>query len=137
MAAELNKPEKTLEEIIREDGRYAPAAYSFLHEGLSKASKDAHGQQADSTGQRHVTGQQICHALRDLALERYGHLAKAVLAKWRINETIDFGQMVYLLISHGLMRKTPEDSLEDFRDVYQFDDALTRHDNFNFDLKDF
>ncbi|MFB3891921.1 MAG: Minf_1886 family protein [Phycisphaerae bacterium] len=127
------EPEKSMEEVIRTDGRYPPEAYAFLHEGLSLASKKVHGEQAAS-GQRHVTGQQICEALRELAIERYGHLARAVLAKWRINETMDFGNMVYLLIENKFMKKTPEDSIEDFRDVFDLDTALAVGDDF--DLKE-
>jgi uncharacterized repeat protein (TIGR04138 family) len=32
--------------------------------------------------------------------------------------------MVYLLVDNDLMRKTEEDSVEDFRDVYAFDQAF-------------
>ncbi len=32
--------------------------------------------------------------------------------------------MVYLLIDHDFMKKTDEDSLEDFRDVFDFDKAF-------------
>ncbi len=116
-------PEKTMEQVIRDDGRYAPAAYAFLHEGLNRAAKDVYGD-APATTQRHVTGQQICKALRELALERYGLLARTVLGKWNVRQTMDFGEMVYLLIEHGLMRKTAEDSLEDFREVYRFEDVF-------------
>jgi uncharacterized repeat protein (TIGR04138 family) len=51
-------------------------------------------------------------------------LARTVLRKWNIRETIDFGNMVYLLVEHEFMRKTDEDSLEDFRDVFDFDEAF-------------
>jgi uncharacterized repeat protein (TIGR04138 family) len=45
-------------------------------------------------------------------------MAPAVLRSWGIRESIDFGNMVYLLIEHGMMRKTEEDTVEDFRDVF-------------------
>ena len=32
--------------------------------------------------------------------------------------------MVYLLVENELMGKTEDDSLEDFRDVYDFDEAF-------------
>ncbi|MCD6364972.1 MAG: hypothetical protein J7M14_03770 [Planctomycetes bacterium] len=117
-------PTESMEEVIRNDGRYAPEAYEFLHAGLARAAEATHGKGATKPGQRHVTGKQMCLALRDLAIERWGMLAKAVLARWNINATIDFGNMVYLLIRHDFMHKTEEDSIEDFRDVYDFDDAF-------------
>ncbi|HAU38578.1 MAG TPA: hypothetical protein DCX07_12785 [Phycisphaerales bacterium] len=126
----VEHPRKNIEQIIREDGRYPPEAYAFLNEGLARAVKEVHGESSAPPGQRHVTGQQICKALRELAVERWGMLARTVLAKWNIRETIDFGSMVYLLIEHGPMRKTDQDSIEDFRNVYTFDEAFKAPDKF-------
>lgn len=130
-------PKEPMEQTIREDGRYPPEAYDFLHVGLTKAVKDAHGEQppapdpeGDAPPQRHVTGKQMCLGLRDAAIERWGMMAQAVLARWNIHATIDFGNMVYLLIRHGHMRKTEEDSIEDFRAVYDFDEAFGDVDHF-------
>jgi len=120
-----------MEEVIAEDGRYPPEAYAFLHDGLAKAVKAVHGRHGTP---RHVTGQELCHALRDLAIERWGHLAQTVLAKWNIHQTMDFGNMVYLLIDAGFMKKTEQDSMEDFRDVYAFEDAFA--DEGDFELKE-
>ncbi|MHC4294867.1 MAG: Minf_1886 family protein [Planctomycetota bacterium] len=113
-----------MEEVILADGRYPPEAYAFLHDGLSRAAKQVHGVAAPTSGEHHVTGQEICEAIRELAIERWGMMARTVLAKWNIRRTIDFGNMVYLMISHGFMHKTEEDSLEDFHDVYDFDEAF-------------
>ena len=126
----MAEPEKSLNDIIREDGRYPTEAYAFLQESLAKAVKDVHGDKAGPGGQSHVTGRQLCEAARDLALERWGYMAKAVLAKWHIAKTIDFGNMVYLLIKHNQLRKTDEDSIEDFRDVYDFAQAFGRKKTF-------
>lgn len=119
-----NKPEKSMEEVILADGRYPPEAFGFLHEGLGRAVQDIHGESSGPEAQRHVTGRQLCESLRDFAIKRWGMLAGTVLGKWNIHETIDFGNMVYLLIEQGFMRKTDEDSLEDFRDVYDFAKAF-------------
>jgi len=124
-----NPPAKSMEELIREDGRYPPDAYAFLNDGLNHAAEALHGKSAEA-GPRHVTGRQLCEALRDLAVQRYGLLARTVLARWNIRETIDFGNMVYLLIVGGYMKKTDEDSLEDFRDVYDFSQAFRPADEF-------
>lgn len=125
-------PEKSLEDVLRDDRRFPPEAYAFLREGLSRAVKDTHGDDENSPppGQRHVSGQQLCRSLRDLAVERYGLLARTVLGRWNIRASVDFGEMVYLMIRHGFMRKTDEDSLEDFRDVYDFDEAFRLQDEF-------
>lgn len=121
-----------MEDVIQEDGRYPLEAFAFLHEGLRRAIQDVHGE--SEGGQRHVSGSQLCLSLRDLAVERWGLLARAVLARWRIRGTIDFGNMVYLLITNNFMKKTEEDSLEDFRDVYEFNDAFDAR--YEFELKE-
>jgi len=130
----VEQPEKSMDEVIREDGRYPPEAFAFLHEGLARAVKDVHGGQPAAAGQRHVSGEQLCLSLGELARERWGMLARTVLRSWNVNGTVDFGRMVYLLVDHGFMRKTEEDSLEDFRDVYDFDKAFPRQ--YELDLKE-
>lgn len=125
-----DQPEVSVEDVIRGDGRYPLEAFSFLNQGLAKAVKERHGDSKAPHGQRHVTGPALCMALRDLAVERWGMLARLVLARWNIHATIDFGNMVYLLIAHDLMRKTDEDSLEDFRDVFDFDRAFKLDQDF-------
>lgn len=132
-----DEPERSMQDVVREDGRYPQEAFAFLHDGLNRAvahmrddgaSGDVEGTAAGE--QKHVTGAQLCLSLRDLAAERWGMLAKTVLARWQIRGTIDFGSMVYLLIDNGFMRKTPEDSLDDFRDVYDFETAFVSADEF-------
>ena len=135
-------PQKPMEDVIRDDGRYPLAAFAFLHDALTGAVKEIYGDSDAEPGaesgaqdpapgpQKHVSGKQLCLALRDLALERWGMLARTVLAKWHIHATIDFGNMVYLLIRHSYMRKTDEDSIEDFRGVYDFDEAFRVGDDF-------
>ena len=117
-------------QVIQEDGRYPVEAFAFMHEALTRAVKSLYGDDAPAGGRRHVTGQQLCHSLRELAVERWGMLARTVLSKWNINATIDFGNMVYLLIEHNLMKKAYEDSIDDFRDVYDFDEAFTIEEDF-------
>jgi uncharacterized repeat protein (TIGR04138 family) len=125
MSKANKSPEQLLTELVRSDGRYPLEAYAFLHEGLSRAVRACHGDAAAANRPRHVSGQQLCWALRDEAVERWGLLAQTVLGRWRIRTTLDFGNMVYLLVNNNLMQKTEEDSLDDFRDVYDFRDAFS------------
>ena len=55
--------------------------------------------------QRHVSGQELCEAIRRYALEQYGYMAKTVLNSWGIHGTNDFGEIVFNLIRIGQMRK--------------------------------
>jgi uncharacterized repeat protein (TIGR04138 family) len=74
--------------------------------------------------ERHLTGQQLCEAIRLYALEQYGYMAKCVLNSWGVYTTGDFGEIVFNLISIGQMRKTADDRREDFDDVFDFDTGL-------------
>ena len=123
--------QESVDDIIRDDARYPPQAYAFLRDGLGNASKDIYGETSTSPrGERHVTGEQLCLALRDLAIERWGMLARTVLENWNIRATIDFGNMVYLLIEHKIMKRTEEDSIEHFRDVFDFETGFEIDDKF-------
>ncbi len=73
---------------------------------------------------RHVSGQELCWALRDLALKRWGPLAEVVLRSWMVRETLDFGKIVFTLIDHHWLQRQPDDSLDDFKQVYSFRDAF-------------
>jgi uncharacterized repeat protein (TIGR04138 family) len=73
---------------------------------------------------RHVTGEQLCWGLRELALRRWGMLAPMVLRKWRIKSTTDFGKIVFFLVEHNELQKQPDDSLDDFDNVYDFRSAF-------------
>jgi len=124
-----------LRDIMRSAGGYAPEAYVFLRDGLAHTVAMVHGEDAVNEPpaedeSRHVSGQQLCMGLRDYAIQRYGLLAKPVLTRWGITRTEDFGNIVFALVDAQLMRKTDEDTIEDFRGVFDFDEA------FGFSLQD-
>ncbi len=99
--------------------------YHFIHEGLDHAVQTCHGpEKPGSKASRHVSGQQLCESLRDLALERWGRMARTVLRRWNVNSTFDFGRIVFSLIDVGQMQKVEDDTIEDFRNVYDFKKAF-------------
>ena len=53
-------------------------------------------------------------------------LARVVLESWNIESTADFGRIVFGFIDLDLMRKQPEDRMEDFDGVYDFCEAFDR-----------
>jgi uncharacterized repeat protein (TIGR04138 family) len=112
------------ERAVRADGRYAPEAFEFLQRGLELATRLKYGERAVGRSQ-HVTGQELCEALRRLALELWGPLAREVLRRWNINGTRDFGEMVYLMIDLELMGRQDSDDITDFDDVYDFGDVFS------------
>ncbi len=73
---------------------------------------------------RHVSGQHLCWGLRNFALHKFGALASAVLNHWNIRRTRDFGEIVFALVDNEFLQKQPDDSIDDFDEIYQFAEAL-------------
>ena len=73
---------------------------------------------------RHITGRELSLACRDLALDRYGVMARTVLEFWGVRATSDIGDIVFTLVELGLLLSQPADSRDDFADVYDFDVAF-------------
>ena len=123
-------PDHPLAELLRRDSRYHRDAYFFVFEALRYAQEHlglGRAQALDdpeSEDERHVTGQQLCEAIRRYAIEQYGLMAKNVLNEWGVYSTSDFGEIVFNLIDIGQMKKTHSDRREDFHNVFDFDDGL-------------
>ena len=107
-----------VEQIRLQDKRYKPDAYEFVLGGLSFTQKKL-------KKTTHVSGGQLACGLRDYAINQYGALAGRVLAYWGINQTQDFGNIVFNMIEKKLLSKTKEDSLLDFDAVYDFKAAFS------------
>ena len=126
----MTKQQETIDwrEILATAGPYPLEAFAFVREGLNYAVEQVHEDpEALPEPDRHINGQQLCLGLRDLAIDKYGLLAPVVLEHWNVKRTNDFGRIVFAMIDAGLMTKTGDDSMEDFRAVYDFDEAFS-HD---------
>jgi uncharacterized repeat protein (TIGR04138 family) len=108
---------------IRRNAPFPQEAFQFVREGLAHTVKMFHGD-GTSSSERHVSGPQLCLGLRDYAIQTYGMLALTVLSRWGIRSTGDFGRIVFAMIDAGLMRKSDDDTLTDFVDVYDFEEAF-------------
>ncbi len=117
---------EALKEIIREDPRFMLDAYFFLQEALSftvKSLSRSHKNPKNPEG-AHVSGQELLDGIRRYALQEFGAMSKTVLNTWGITRCEDFGDIVFLLISKGILRKTEKDSIEDFAGGYDFNAAF-------------
>lgn len=127
-----------INDLIERDPRYCIEAYQFVREGLTYAQDvlqmGTHQPIDDSEGgvevEQHISGQQLCHAIREYAIDQYGYMAPVVLSKWGITSTSDFGEIVYNLINAELMKKSKRDSRADFDDVYSFAEAFNERFDF-------
>jgi uncharacterized repeat protein (TIGR04138 family) len=121
----MTKP-NPIRDLLQEDPRFRIEAYQFVREALAFAHdvlKMGAGA-GEEESERHLTGQQLCEAIRRYALEQYGYMAQIVLRSWGITSTSDFGEIVYNLIRIGLMKKSAHDRREDFDGVYEFDQVF-------------
>jgi uncharacterized repeat protein (TIGR04138 family) len=105
---------QVIEEICAVDERYKPDSYEFLMKAL-------HYTQDRLNREAHITGRQLLEGIRMFVIEQYGPMAKTVLKHWGITRTDDFGNIVFNMIGRGLLSKTEQDSIDDFKDVYDFD----------------
>jgi len=118
-------PEVDWRRLAAGTGLYPPEAFHFVREGLTRTMDLVHGS-GGGDQDRHVSGQQLCVGLRDFAIERYGMLAPSVLRAWNVNRTDDFGRIVFAMIDAGLLSKSSRDRAEDFRGVFDFQEAFGR-----------
>jgi len=131
-------PTHPITKLLEEDRRYRLEAYVFVFEALNFA-QGVLGMGSETASEplpappergepgkpeRHVTGQELCEAVRRFALAQFGYMAKSVLNSWGIYSTSDLGEIVFNLIRIGQMRKTRTDRREDFDNVYDFDTAF-------------
>ncbi len=127
-----------LAELVRRDPRYAYEAYEFVFEALGHAQKllgrSATPEGGEPSPQHHVTGPELLDGIRDLALREFGLMARTVFRMWGIERTDDFGEIVFRLVESNLMSKTDEDTLDDFRNVFDLDEALVK--NYRIRLED-
>ena len=115
---------EALDSIVARDPRYARDAYVFLRDSLDFTTK----QQKKIKGAtvRHVAGPELLEGVRQYALQEFGPMVMTVFSAWGIHCCKDIGHMVFNLIEAGIFGKTEEDSLEDFKNVYDFKEAFVK-----------
>ena len=123
----MSEPENALsfkvDRIMTRNDRYERAAYPFVVEAV-RFAHEAH--QTRGTADEHLGIDELLHSIRIYALCEYGPLAKSVLNRWNVMDTEDFGRIVFLLAEEGEFELGPDDELKQFRDVYEFDEALVK-----------
>mgnify|MGYP001570971012 CR=1 FL=1 len=116
---EINDFLEKLQAIVEQNTRYKLEAYSFLLAALNHTLRKL-------PKARHVTGRELLEGIREFAVDQYGPLTRLVFEHWGVHATKDFGHLVFTLVDAGLMRKTEQDSLADFENVYDFKEVFDR-----------
>ncbi len=116
--------DKAIEQITQRDPRYHREAYAFVREALDFTQKMLI--QSGKEGLRHVSGQELLAGIRGYALQQFGPMALLVLNDWGVRRCEDFGELVFNMVDCGLLAKTDQDSREDFKGGYDFEEAFRR-----------
>lgn len=115
---------EALDSIVVNDARYTRDAYVFLRDALDFTTKQQ--KKVKGTNVRHVAGPELLEGVRHYALKEFGPMVVTVFSSWGIKSCEDIGHMVFNLIDAGIFGKTAEDSLDDFKNVYDFEDAFVK-----------
>jgi uncharacterized repeat protein (TIGR04138 family) len=115
---------EALDSIVASDPRYQREAYVFLRDALDYTTKQQ--KKAKGAAIRHVAGPELLDGVRQYALKEFGPMVVTVFSYWGIQRCEDIGHMVFNLIGAGIFGKTEEDSIEDFKSVYSFQDAFVK-----------
>jgi uncharacterized repeat protein (TIGR04138 family) len=117
--SELAFRDGIMDQIRLREPRFHERAFLFVLSALEFC-------QSRLPERRHITGAELARACRDLALDRYGVMARLVLEHWGIRQTDDIGDIVFALVDLGLLISQTTDTRDDFAAVYDFDQAFER-----------
>ena len=138
--------DEALDKIVAKDTRFTRDAYLFVRESLDytqkmmvKATREKEARESRESAAisasaanptegeekpNHVSGQELLSGIRALALEQFGPMTITVLEEWGVRRCEDFGEIVFNMVDNNLLAKTSEDSREDFKGGYDFDQAF-------------
>lgn len=111
--------EEILQHLRDRNPRFHGKAYLFLLSALHTVLEGL-------KEPRHISGTELAHGVRDLALSKYGPMARTVLGHWGIHSTDDLGEMVFAMVDCGVLTKREEDRMEDFQGLFDFEEVFER-----------
>lgn len=105
-------------------GIYSVNAYYFILDALRVTSKNI--QKKTPSHSRHLSGKELSIGIKDYAINRFGCMSYTVMTLWGLNGSADFGAIVYHLIEAGLLGKSGDDSIDDFKDIFDFNEVFLK-----------
>ncbi len=126
LVEDLLKQHRALRAAHLQDPRYDAEAYRFVCEAV-----DFTCQRLD--GRRDIEGRELLDGICDLALARFGYLARTVFRCWGVTRTDHFGDIVFTLVDVGLLGRGPRDRRGDFHEVFSFREALDQRFRITFE----
>ncbi|TVR63667.1 MAG: hypothetical protein EA422_08730 [Gemmatimonadales bacterium] len=116
---EVQFADEILERLTRRNPRFQGKAYGFVLSAL-------HYVMDGLENPRHISGAELADGVRALAIREFGPMARTVLGFWGIQSTENIGEIVFALVDTGVLIKEDDDSLDDFRDLFDFEVAFER-----------
>jgi uncharacterized repeat protein (TIGR04138 family) len=115
---------EALDSIVANDRRYQRDGYIFLRDALDFTTKQQ--KKIKGVSVRHVSGPELLDGVRQYALREFGPMVVTVFDSWGVHSSEDIGNMVFNLIGAGVFGKTEQDSIQDFKNVYDFEDVFVK-----------
>lgn len=121
-----------LVKVATKHPEYAYEAYDFIFKALEHAQAaltpkaPAAAKAEDAEARPDITSAELLDAIRTLALQEFGRMARIVFNMWGVRATADFGRIVNYLMDAGLMNRADADTLAEFEDAFDFDEALVQ-----------
>jgi uncharacterized repeat protein (TIGR04138 family) len=116
---DLQFANEVLQNLQERHPRFHSKAFLFLLSALNSVLEEV-GEP------RHISGEELAHGVRKLAIARYGPMARTVLEHWGIHSTDDLGDMVFAMVDCGVLIKRDEDRREDFEGIFDFGEVFER-----------
>jgi uncharacterized repeat protein (TIGR04138 family) len=114
--------QEAVEKICRQDKRYHQDAYAFLRDSLEATMKRRKKTRKDPGS--HVGAEELLDGFRLHAINEFGPMSLMVLNYWGLQCSEDVGNMVFNLVNAEVFGKTDEDTIESFRDVFDFTEVF-------------
>ena len=113
----------TIHKIVENDPRYSVEAYEFISEAVNYTARKLNRRTRDSNP--HINGKELLEGIRDFAIEQFGPMAGLVLKNWGLFTSEDIGNVVFKMVNEKLLRADERDSIDDFKDIFDFKEALS------------
>ena len=113
---------EAVDRILERDPRFHRDVYAFMRDALDFTVKQLK-KNKDSVS-KHVTPSQLLDGVRLFAIKEFGPMVPTVFGYWNIRTSEDLGHIVFNMIREEILGKNESDTLEQFRDGYDFHEAF-------------
>lgn len=106
--------------IKEKNGKYPEKAYLFAFKILKDLAKNNKNQQKSEN----IKAANLLITFRNYALNEFGPMTASVLQEWNICSCRDLGNVIFDLVNAGVLEKDETDRIEDFEEIYDFNEAF-------------